>query len=79
MEVNTTNYYIMRRVDDGMKTMNTVYSNVFTALGTAVDCIINESTNEEKFNIVKTDKGYIVSTLDNAHVYFVMPFYTTGE
>lgn len=68
----------MHRVDDGMKTLNTAYSNVFTALGTAVEYIINEST-EEKFNIVKTDKGYIVSTVDNTHVYFVMPFYTTGE
>lgn len=69
----------MHRVDDGMKTLNTAYSNVFTALGTAVEYIINESINEEKFNIVKTDKGYIVSTVDNTHVYFVMPFYTTGE
>ena len=72
------NYYIMHRVDNGMKTLNTAYSNVFTALGTAVEYIINEST-DEKFYIVKTNKGYIVSTLDNTHVYCVMPFYTTGE
>ena len=72
------NYYIMHRVDDGMKTLNTAYSNVFTALGTAVDYIINES-GDEKFEITKTDKGYLISTLDTSHVYFVMPFYTTGE